>query len=255
MRMKGSMRRVPVTPSIAAAASAAFLCAVVYSGTARVGAAQGPVAVPSAAAPQRALIDSYCLGCHNQRAKVGGLALDTMDLSDVSKNPDVWEKAIRKLRGGLMPPPGTRRPDAAAVETFITSLEHALDQAAIAQPNPGRVALHRLNRSEYANAIEDLLALRIDPNALLPKDDEADGFDNVASVLTVSPSFLDQYISAARVVSSRALGNPSARPTSASYRPPRGTDQTIRLEGLPLGTRGGLLVDHLFPVEWSTGTG
>ena len=118
-----------------------------------------------------------------------------------------------------------------------------------ANPNPGRVALHRLNRAEYANAIEDLLGVRIDASALLPKDDEADGFDNVASVLTVSPSFLDQYISAARVVTARALGNPAARPGSMTYRPARGTDQAVRVEGLPLGTRGGLLVEHLFPAD------
>jgi hypothetical protein len=240
-----SMRRVLFT-----AVSAAFLCAAVSSSTGTVGAAaaQAPLAAgPSA--PQRALIDTYCLGCHNQRAKIGGLALDTVDLSDVSKNPEVWEKAVRKLRGGLMPPPGTRRPDGVAVETFISSLEDALDRAAVTHPNPGRIALHRLNRTEYANAIEDLLAVRVDASALLPKDDEADGFDNVASVLSVSPSFLDQYISAARVVSDKAIGNPSARPTSVSYRPPKGTDQTIRLEGLPLGTRGGLLVEHLFPAD------
>src|SRR5439155_9276473 len=115
--------------------SVALLCAVVSSSSGKLGAAaQAPTPAPSASTPQRALIDSYCLGCHNQRAKIGGLALDTVDLSDVSKNPDVWEKALRKLRGGLMPPPGARRPDAAAVETFITSLEGALDQAAVAHP-------------------------------------------------------------------------------------------------------------------------
>jgi len=242
--MRMSIRRVLFTTF-----SAAFLCAVVPSGTGRLSAAAQAPSAAGPSAPQRALIDSYCLGCHNQRAKVGGLALDTVDLSDVSRNPEVWEKAVRKLRGGLMPPPGTRRPDSGAVETFISSVEHALDQAAATRPNPGRVALHRLNRTEYSNAIEDLLSVRIDPSALLPKDDEADGFDNVASVLSVSPSFLDQYISAARVVSGKAMGNRSARPTSVTYRPPKGTDQTIRLEGLPLGTRGGLLVEHLFPAD------
>jgi hypothetical protein len=131
----------------------------------------------------------------------------------------------------------------------VSWLETSLDEAAAVHPNPGRVALHRLNRAEYASAIEDLFGLRIDPGALLPKDDEADGFDNVASVLTVSPSFLDQYISAARVVSNRALGNPAARATSATYRPARGTDQAVRVEGLPLGTRGGLLIEHLFPAD------
>ena len=195
------------------------------------------------------LVNTYCIGCHNQRVKTAGVAFDNADLGDVSKDAELWEKAARKLRGGMMPPPGARRPDPAAVETFVSSLERDLDAAAAKNPNPGRVALHRLNRAEYANAIEDLLGIRIDANALLPKDDEADGFDNVASVLTVSPSFLDQYISAARVVTARALGNPAARPGSMTYRPARGTDQAVRVEGLPLGTRGGLLVEHLFPAD------
>jgi hypothetical protein len=177
------------------------------------------------------------------------LAFDTMDLAQVAEHADVWETTVRKLRGGMMPPPGVRRPEQANVDSFVAWLEQSLDEAAAAHPNPGRVALHRLNRAEYATAIEDLLALKIDAAALLPKDDEAEGFDNVASVLTVSPSFLDQYISAARVVSARALGNPASRPTSISYRPARGTDQAVRVDGLPLGTRGGLLVEHLFPSD------
>ena len=203
----------------------------------------------STSAPSGELIKTYCIGCHNQRSKTAGVAFDNADLNDVSKDAELWEKAARKLRGGMMPPPGARRPDPAAVDTFVTALERDLDAAAARNPNPGRVALHRLNRAEYANAIEDLLGVRIDASALLPKDDEADGFDNVASVLTVSPSFLDQYISAARVVTARALGNAAARPGSMTYRPARGTDQAVRVEGLPLGTRGGLIVEHLFPAD------
>jgi mono/diheme cytochrome c family protein len=195
------------------------------------------------------LIDTYCVGCHNQRARIGGLALDAVDLADPSAHAEVWETAVRKLRGGLMPPPGSRRPARAEVDAFVTALERSLDAGAAANPNPGRVALHRLNRAEYANAIEDLLTLRIDAAALLPKDDEADGFDNVASVLTVSPSFLDQYISAARLISNRALGTPALRPTSVTLRPARGTDQSARVDGLPLGTRGGLVAEHLFPAD------
>lgn len=203
----------------------------------------------SGAAPSRALVDAYCVGCHNSRAKVGGLALDTADLADAGAHAEVWEKAIRKLRGGLMPPPGTKRPAAGEVDAFVTALERSLDAAAAARPDPGRVPLHRLNRAEYANAIEDLLGVRVDATSLLPKDDEYDGFDNVASVLTVSPSFLDQYISAARVVTLRALGTPAPRPASATYRPARGTDQSVRVDGLPLGTRGGLLAEHPFPAD------
>jgi mono/diheme cytochrome c family protein len=201
------------------------------------------------AQPARTLLDTYCVSCHNQRTKTADLALDTLNLADVSAHADVWEEVVRKLRGGLMPPAGVRRPPQADVDAFVRSLEHALDQAALANPNPGRVALHRLNRAEYANAIEDLLGVRVDAAALLPKDDEADGFDNVASVLTVSPSFLEQYISAARVVTNMALGNRAQRAVSMTYRPARGTDQTQRVEGLPLGTRGGLIVDHLFPAD------
>jgi hypothetical protein len=123
----------------------------------------------------------------------------------------------------MMPPPGARQPDRADVASFVSWLENALDQAAATNPNPGRVALHRLNRAEYANAIEDLLGLRIDAAALLPKDDQANGFDNVANVLKVSPSFLDQYISAARAVTNQAIGNPQPKPLSEAikYCPPR----------------------------------
>ncbi len=208
-------------------------------------------APPSAApfAAQRALLDGYCVSCHNQRTKTADLTFDTFDLAHLEGQAEVWEKAVRKLRGGMMPPPGARRPDQASVEGFVSWIERSLDQAAAARPNPGRVALHRLNRTEYANAIDELLAVRIDASTLLPKDDEADGFDNVASVLTVSPSFLEQYITAARVVSRLALGNPQPRPGSVVYRPARGTDQSARVEGLPPGTRGGLVVEHLFPAD------
>jgi hypothetical protein len=214
-----------------------------------VAAAQAPAVQSSAPIAPRALLDTYCVTCHNQRTKTAGLMFDTMDLAKLPEHGDVWEKTVRKLRGGMMPPPGVRRPDQASVDSMVSWLERSLDEAAAAHPNPGRVALHRLNRAEYAAAIEDLLGIKIDPAALLPKDDEAEGFDNVASVLTVSPSFLDQYISAARVVSARAVGNPAARPGSQTYRPTRGSDQSLRVDGLPLGTRGGLLVEHLFPAD------
>jgi hypothetical protein len=244
------VRRLIVMASLALAVA---VCSSIAGG---IGAAQSPTSSTtsttstlSTLSTSSTLIGTYCVGCHNQRTKTAGVAFDTMDLADVSKDADAWEKAVRKLRGGLMPPPGARRPEPAAVDTFVSALERSLDAAAASRPNPGRVALHRLNRAEYANAIEDLLGIRIDASALLPKDDEADGFDNVASVLTVSPSFLDQYISAARVVTARALGNPSARPGSITYRPLRGTDQAVRVEGLPLGTRGGLVVEHLFPAD------
>src|SRR5215831_9430450 len=212
-------------------------------------AAQQQNTSPSAAVTaHQTLLNQYCVTCHNQRAKTAGLMFDTMDLSDVSKNADVWEKAVRKLRGGMMPPPGARQPDRTAVESFVSWLEASLDAAAAANPNPGRVALHRMNRLEYANAIEDLFGLRIDAAALLPKDDQANGFDNVASVLKVSPSFLDQYVSAARAVTNQAIGNPQPKTASAVFRPSRG-DQIAHIDGLPLGTRGGLLVEYVFPAD------
>ena len=194
------------------------------------------------------LITQYCVTCHNQRARTAGLALDTLDLADVGKDSKVWEEAVRKLRGGMMPPPGARQPEKAALNSLASWLETSLDRAAAAKPNPGRVALHRMNRTEYGNAIHDLLGLRIDASTLLPEDDLSDGFDNIASVLKISPSFLDQYISAARFVSSRALGNPEARPVSFVY---RATDpaQNFHIEGLPLGTRGGMLFEHAFPAD------
>ena len=191
-------------------------------------AGRAPQAPAPAAAPkssERALLDQYCVTCHNQRTRTAGIAFDTLDVAHVSADAEVWEKAVRKLRGGMMPPPGVRRPEQASVDALVSTLEHALDQAAAANPNPGRVALHRLNRAEYANAIEDLLGLRIDPGAFLPQDDEADGFDNVASVLKVSPSFLDQYISAARS-STRALGTP--RHAGQQHVPPARGDQAPR---------------------------
>ena len=235
----------------AIAAAVSVVALIAGFGTALRGAPQSGNVVPavSSTAPARALLDTYCVTCHNQRTKTAGLALDTINLGDVSAHGDVWEEVVRKLRGGLMPPAGVRRPPQTEVDAFVGSLERALDQASRANTNPGRIALHRLNRAEYANAIEDLLGVRVDAAALLPKDDEADGFDNVASVLTVSPTFLEQYISAARVVTSMALGNRAQKAVSTTYRPPRGTDQTQRVEGLPLGTRGGLLIDHLFPAD------
>src|SRR5262245_4810859 len=223
-----------------------FVTGVVLSSSSFV-AQQEQISTPALATHQ-ALLNQYCVTCHNQRAKTAGVMLDTMDLSDVSKNADIWEKAVRKLRGGMMPPPGARQPDRATVESFVSWLETSLDAAAAANPNPGRVALHRLNRAEYANAIEDLFGLRIDAAALLPKDDQASGFDNVANVLKVSPSFLDQYVAAARAVTNQAVGNPEPKPASVVFRPMRG-DQSAHIDGLPLGTRGGLLVEYVFPAD------
>ena len=200
---------------------------------------------PANAASGRALLDKYCVTCHNARLKTANLTFDKMDLAHVSDDGAVWEKAVRKLRGGMMPPPGAPRPDLAAVDSFVTWLETSLDQAAAANPNPGTVALHRLNRTEYANAMRALFGIDVDAAALLPTDDMSDGFDNIANVLKVSPSFLDQYITAARAVSIQAIGKPL--PSDAVRVTLRGTPADPA--DLPLGTRNGTVAEYLFPTD------
>ncbi len=200
---------------------------------------------PANAASGRALLDKYCVTCHNARLKTANLTFDKMDLSHVADDGAVWEKAVRKLRGGMMPPPGAPRPDLSAVDSFVSWLETSLDQAAAANPNPGSVALHRLNRTEYANAMRELFGIDVDAAALLPADDMSDGFDNIANVLKVSPSFLDQYISAARAVSIQAIGKPL--PSEAVLVNLRGTPADPA--DLPLGTRNGTVAEYLFPAD------
>jgi mono/diheme cytochrome c family protein len=200
---------------------------------------------------ERALVDKYCISCHNARLKTGGLVLDkdAVDLSRVADRADIWEKVIRKLHGRMMPPQGMPRPDEATTDALAASLEATIDRAAAAKPNPGRSPLHRLNRSEYAAAVRDILALDIDATSLLPADDEANGFDNIADVLKVSPTLLEQYLTAARTVSALAVGDPNATPVGVVYRVPPDRAQEDHIEGLPLGTRGGILVRHNFPLD------
>jgi hypothetical protein len=194
-------------------------------------------------------LDQYCTHCHNATDWAGGVAFDTLSPSDIGSDPETFEKAVRKLRGRLMPPAGKSQPDPAATRDFVGFLESRLDAASLHRPDPGVVALHRLNRKEYANAVKDLLDVDVDPVALLPKDDTADGFDNVATALQVTPSFLDQYLSAARTVALRAMGNPQARPAGTQYTARGGGTQQSYTEGLPLGTRGGFKVEHFFPAD------
>src|SRR5499427_176899 len=163
-----------------------------------------------AAAEPSALINRYCVTCHNQRLKTAKLELDKLDLAHPEKDALIWERAVRKLRAGMMPPPGASRPPVDAVNALATYLEDSLDKAAAASPNPGSVRIHRLNRAEYANAMRDLFALDVDMAALLPNDDISEGFDNIASALKFSPSFLDQYIMAARALAKQAVGAPVA---------------------------------------------
>jgi hypothetical protein len=204
---------------------------------------------PSGSAPYRELVNHYCVTCHNQKLKTGGLMLDRIDLDRVSDGAETWEKVIRKLRGGMMPPQGMPRPDRATLDGFIAWLENSIDQSAQAKQNPGRDPLHRLNRTEYANAIRDLLDLKVEISDLLPADDEANGFDNIADVLKVSPSLLEQYLSASRQIAALAVGDPAAKPVSQVYRIPPDQAQSEHIEGLPLGTRGGILIHQNFPLD------
>ena len=205
---------------------------------------------PQAANPEsRATIDQYCVTCHSTRLKSGGLVLENADLASVGTDAERWEKVVRKLRAGVMPPQGARRPDGATMHALIASLETSLDQAADARPNPGRPLIHRLNRAEYKNAIRDLLALDVDVATLLPPDDSAYGFDNISDVLGVSPSLQERYLTAAGRISRLAVGDPSMRPGSDTYRVPQDLSQNQHIEGLPLGTVGGLQVTHTFPLD------
>ena len=194
-----------------------------YSGTVRPQ-AQAPGGKTAAVAAQRALVNEYCVTCHNQNLKTGGLALDTADLARVGESAELWEKVVRKLRAGLMPPPGSRRPDLAAYEALTVWLENELDTTAAARPNPGAKGMHRLNRTEYARAIYDLLDLEVNPEDLLPVDDSRDGFDNHADALAVTPTLLEAYIKAAAQISRVAVGRWTAL-TAGVYVPPSDTSQ------------------------------
>ena len=213
------------------------------------GQAPATVSAPGASATvaTRAVLDRYCATCHNQRLRTGDLALDMLDPANVAAAPDAWESVVRKLRNGAMPPPGMPRTDDATLSTVLTSLTTALDRSAT--PNPGRPLLHRLNRAEYANVVRDLLAVEVDVKSLLPADDSAFGFDNNADLLVVSPSLLDRYLSAADRVSALAIGDPTTAPGSDTYYTRGDQSQSQHLEGLPLGTVGGLGVRHTFPLD------
>ena len=198
--------------------------------------------------PQRSVLNRYCLSCHNQRTKTAGLMLDMLDVTRAGEHPEVWEKVIRKLRAGLMPPAGLPRPNKATYDSLAGWLEAELDRAAVVTPNPGRTeALHRLNRAEYRNVIRDLLALDIDVTSMLPADDASYGFDNIAGVLKISQSQMEQYLAAARKISRAALARPLPAATAQEFRVPETLPQFDHVDGLPLGTRGGLLARYTVP--------
>src|SRR5262249_36412171 len=204
---------------------------------------------PAGAAKDPAVLDKYCVTCHSDRTKRANLTLEKLDLSTVPDHPELWEKVIRKLRAGVMPPPGMSRPSLADYEGMRDWLENEIDLKAAKQgPNPGSAVLHRLNRTEYANVIHDLLDIEIDPAKFLPPYDSARGFDNVAGSLPISPTLLEAYTTAATRIARMAVGYWKA-PTEASYIAPGDVGQTHHIEGLPLGTRGGMLVHHNFPAD------
>jgi mono/diheme cytochrome c family protein len=204
------------------------------------------ISTVTSAPQERALLDFYCVTCHKGAGAPAGLALDKLDPANVEKDADKWEKVVRKLRAGMMPPAGMPRPAAATYESAVSFLENALDKSAVAKfPPPG---IHRLNRTEYANAIRDLLALDIDPSKYLPSDDSTRGFDNIAGALSISPALVEGYASAAEKISRLAVGDVTDA-TLTTYRVPSDTSQDYHVEGLPFATRGGLVAKHLFPAD------
>ena len=239
-----------MTPAMGAGCLA--LVAVVLTGAP--GAAQSASAsaavAPEPGAPAHGpLIERYCVTCHNERLRTAGVVLEGLDFSNVAPGAATWERVLRKLRAREMPPAGRPRPADAEYDALAAQLTAALDEAAAREPNPGRGALHRLNRTEYANVIRDLLALEIDVARFLPPDDSSYGFDNIADVLRVSPLLLEQYLSAARVISRAAVGSPAVRAATDTYRTAPDHTQDYPLDGLPFGTRGGLAARHYFPLD------
>jgi mono/diheme cytochrome c family protein len=206
---------------------------------------QAPGVAPEGAAAQRAVLDKYCVRCHNQRSKNGAM-LDSLDLARVADQAEQWEKVVRKLRGGMMPPSGERRPEPPVLETLAVWLENELDRNTVRQlPPPG---LHRLNRTEYSNVIRDLLAVEVDAAKFLPPDDSTRGFDNMAAALGLSPALLEAYVAAAGKISRLAVGDVKT-PTQTVYRVPADNTQNYHVDGLPFGTRGGTVIRHEFPAD------
>jgi mono/diheme cytochrome c family protein len=203
---------------------------------------------PATADVQLATVKQYCQGCHNDRAKTGGVSFEGITAATIAQDPDRFEKAVRKLRGRVMPPPGAKQPDGKAVDSLVAWLEDSLDKVPTQAYITDQVVLHRLNRQEYANAVRDLLLVEVNGAELLPQDDTAQGFDNIASALQVSPSFIEQYVSAARNVAVEALGKGNARPQGWTFKATAGS-QLTHVPGLPLGTRGGILAKVDLPAD------
>jgi mono/diheme cytochrome c family protein len=248
--VESGFSRTAATPIVESGFSRTAATPIVESGFSRTAATPAQAAPTArATADPRQTIATYCVTCHNARTQTGGLALDGVDFASPSAHAEVLEKVVRKLRTGMMPPAGSPRPDAAVRQAVVASLETSLDRAAAAAPNPGRPLAHRLNRAEYANAVRDLLAVDVDVTSLLPPDDSSAGFDNNADVLGVSPLLLESYLTAAERVSALAIGDPRTPPVGAVYRVRQDASQDRHVEGLPLGTVGGLLIPTTLPLD------
>jgi Protein of unknown function (DUF1592)/Protein of unknown function (DUF1588)/Protein of unknown function (DUF1587)/Protein of unknown function (DUF1585)/Protein of unknown function (DUF1595)/Planctomycete cytochrome C len=206
-------------------------------------------AAPSSAETSRAALYRYCVGCHNLKLKTGNLTLDNADLTKVTEQGELWEKVIQKLQLGMMPPLGLPQPDESTRLDVIRYLQTELDLTAVKHPNPGRPLVHRLNRSEYGNAIRDLLGFDVDVSTLLPPDDSSYGFDNVAEALGTSPALLQAYLAAARKISAVAVGDPQIGAGGVTYPVRQDLSQDTHIEGLPLGTMGGAVFRHVFPTD------
>ena len=199
---------------------------------------------------QRAVVNQYCAGCHSQRLKTAGVVLEGLDPANPGDNADIWERVLRQVSAGQMPPAGLPRPDASTAKAFAKNLEDALDRAATAKANPGAPMPHRLNRTEYSNAVRDLLAVDTNPGAMLPVDDSGSGFDNMADLLSVSPMLLERYISVARTVSRLAVGDLAMEPGEQAYGSRgRGQNKEPDSDDLPFGSRGGIVFKHYFPLD------
>ena len=231
---------------------ASLAAVLVIGATAITVAGSADTSLPAQHLSGDAFVKQYCTGCHNQKLHIAGLALDSIDLRDVSHNGELLEKLVLKVRSGAMPPASAPRPEKAAVNTFLASLETSLDRAAAAHPNPGRpMMLHRLNRAEYLNSVRDLLDVDLNPDdaSLLPADDKSYGFDNNGDVLGLSPLLLERYLSIARRVTTAGLGPSTLGPDSYTRRIAYELPQTQWIDGLPFGTRGGTAFNYRFPVD------
>ena len=235
-----------MTRAISFVVATAVLATAALSGQ---GAGGGKVTPASDVGGAQTLLNTYCAGCHSPAVKAGGLVMETSTLASVREHRDVWEKSLRKLRGRQMPPPGSRQPSQTEIDAFVSWMEDALDAPDPGLAVAGHVPMQRLTRTEFATAVNDLLALELDASQLLPAEIEVKGFDNIASALTVSPAFLDQYVAAARLAARMAVGESTPKVSVAAYEQHESGDQPLHMDGMPLGTRGGMKFRHRFPAD------